>query len=135
MSSQILAEGSPIAAGSAIASPRQAQRDFPVSVGVCYEFRTSTGNSHCSNDAEFGLSRPANPRICAPNKAARVFGFRNRVAMSNFLHKSATTIAFVFDMIPPLCLGGALPMLRVGKSLRTLREKLGLTMRDVENSS
>src|SRR5579863_8364733 len=26
-------------------------------------------------------------------------------------------------------------MLRAGKSLRTLREKLGLTMRDVENSS
>jgi transcriptional regulator with XRE-family HTH domain len=29
----------------------------------------------------------------------------------------------------------AMPMLPAGKSLRTLREKLGLTMRDVENSS
>jgi len=35
-------------------------------------------------------------------------------------------------MIQPL--GDAL-MLPVGKSLRALREKLGLTMRDVENSS
>jgi hypothetical protein len=30
---------------------------------------------------------------------------------------------------------GGVPMLPAGKSLRTLREKLGLTMRDVENSS
>jgi transcriptional regulator with XRE-family HTH domain len=30
---------------------------------------------------------------------------------------------------------GGIRMLRAGKSLRTLREKLGLTMRDVENSS
>jgi hypothetical protein len=37
-------------------------------------------------------------------------------------------------MIPTLSLQ-AEPMLPVGKSLRTLREKLGLTMRDVENSS
>src|SRR6202451_771786 len=29
----------------------------------------------------------------------------------------------------------ALPMLPAGKSLRTLREKLGLTMRDIETSS
>ena len=40
---------------------------------------------------------------------------------------------FDFDIIPNLVEGGR--VLPAGKSLRTLREKLGLTMRDVENSS
>src|SRR5260370_41596810 len=63
-----------------------------------------------------------------------MFGFRNSQRARKFLHKSIVTMRLAFGMIPSLS-WEACPMLPAGKSLRTLREKLGLTMRDVENSS
>ena len=68
------------------------------------------------------------------DKGQTKFGFRNKIRGVNFLHMCGIAMRSTFGMIPPLYLG-AYPMLPAGKSLRTLREKLGLTMRDVENSS
>jgi transcriptional regulator with XRE-family HTH domain len=101
---------------------------------LCYEFRTSTGNPQCGSGAQSGSWDAVGSRICAPDKPERVFGFRNNRREFEFLHKSIVKMRLTFGMIPPLSLE-ACPMLPAGKSLRTLREKLGLTMRDVENSS
>jgi transcriptional regulator with XRE-family HTH domain len=61
-----------------------------------------------------------------------VFGFRNSQAAYKFLAKWIQG-AGRFDIIRALVWRH--PVLLAGKSLRALREKLGLTMRDVENSS
>jgi hypothetical protein len=70
--------------------------------GSCYEFRTRAENPQRGSGAYFGSPDAADPRFCAPDKALRVFGFRNNTPAPKFLHKSLVTSGPPFDMIPPL---------------------------------
>src|SRR5579884_1952455 len=74
--------------------------------------------------------RPGKALFCT---AFTLFGIRNEIGCQNFLLKT-DTIFTLFGIIPSLD-RGRFQMQSAGKSLRSLREKLGLTMRDVENSS
>jgi transcriptional regulator with XRE-family HTH domain len=101
--------------------------------GACYEFRTIAGNPHEGSGPSPRMVRPAKLRFGASNKVVRVFGIRNTMDRILFLHNSpAQAVRLWYDAT---ALFGGVPMLPAGKSLRTLREKLGLTMRDVETSS
>src|SRR5450631_1596800 len=58
---------------------------------TCYEIRTSTGNPQRGSGARFRSANATDPRFCAPDKALRMFGFRNNTSELKFLHKSLVT--------------------------------------------